>query len=123
MVKQGFLRTMEAAAAIVITFFFLIIFIPHQIPGETALKNDDVLTTLSKDPAFRECVTQENSTCVNDTLRPYMQQYSYTFNVSRTGNAQPRLPEKQVISESAYIAGNDSLYSPRIIRIYYWPRE
>ena len=122
MVKQGFLRTLEVVIAIAITFIFLTVFIPTNNLAKVRLQNLDLLSTFDNDEPFRYCVLTENVSCVNSTLSPYLQLYDYTFNISASVNAHTSLPEKRIMAESAFIAGNSSLYSPRIIRLYYWSR-
>ena len=122
--KKAFLRTLEAILAISISFIFLSIILPTANPATASLKNENILEGLAQDQAFRACVIAENRTCINQTLDGYLQIYSYTVNISKTPNGRANnLPARQVFSESLLIAGNSTLYDPKVIRIYYWDKK
>ncbi|MBI3034399.1 hypothetical protein HYY72_04515 [Candidatus Woesearchaeota archaeon] len=121
--KKGFLRTVEVVIAIAMTFIFLIVFIPEYASTKPALKNENALETLYKNPDFRACITSENSTCINQSLSKRLENYDYAFNISKSPDERStNLPQKRIFSESAFISGNNSAYEPRIMRIYYWGR-
>ena len=52
--------------------------------------------------------------------------YSYEFsilNISDIGKAPENLPSgKTVYAETLFIAGNNSQYEPKVLKLYYWDR-
>ncbi len=122
--KKAFVRTVEAAIAITITFIFVSLVLPYSYNIQNDPKGQAVLPELAKDPSFRQCVISENMSCINTTLSQRLGKYHFSVNLSKTAYGQSAsLPQKRVFSESAFIAGNSSLYEPRIIRIYYWGKQ
>ena len=121
--KQAFLRTAEAVIAIAISLVFLTLLIPGFNPAQANQKNENVLEGLARDVNFRQCILQENRTCLNQSIYPSLSEYHYEINISTNVNDKPAsLPAKKIFSESIMVAGNSTLYNPRILRIYYWDR-
>ena len=119
--KNAFMKTLEVAIAIVMTFVFLTVFIPQYNTAQSRLQNEDVLSVLAKSPDFRACVISENISCINSSLSIALEKYDYAINISKSANDRVSgLPDKRIFSESIFIAGNSTLYEPRILRIYYW---
>ncbi|MBI4438655.1 hypothetical protein HY640_01860 [Candidatus Woesearchaeota archaeon] len=122
--KKAFLRTLEAAIAIIVALTIILAFIPQFNTARERIRSQNALEPLTKDEQFRTCVLTENITCINTTLSTPLQNFHYTINISKNPHTEiSGLPTKQILSESAYIAGNTTTYSPRIIRIFYWARN
>ena len=66
--KKGVFRTIEAFIAIFITFIFLTVFIPQQREQAIPQTPPNVLATLRGNDDFRNCVIQQNFTCINQTI-------------------------------------------------------
>ncbi|MBI2574707.1 hypothetical protein HYV82_02370 [Candidatus Woesearchaeota archaeon] len=119
--RKAFMKTLEVAIAVVMTFVFLTVFIPQYNTAQSRLQNEDVLSVLAKNAEFRACVISENISCINSSLSGALEKYDYAINISKSANDRVSgLPDKRVFSESVLIAGNSTLYEPRIVRIYYW---
>ncbi len=122
--KKAFMRTMEAILAMGLTLIFVGLFIPQYNIAQANFKNENVLVGTLKDPEFRACVINENITCVNTTVSAMLEGYNVAVNISKKSQTPAQnLPEKRVYVESEMVAGNSTLYEPRILRIYYWPKE
>lgn len=115
------MKTLEVAIAVVMTFVFLTVFIPQYSAAQSRLQNEDVLPSLAKNADFRACVISGNISCINSSLSRALEKYDYAINISKGVNDRASgLPDKRVFSESMLIAGNSTLYEPRVVRIYYW---
>ncbi len=121
--KKAFMRTLEAILAMGLTLIFVGLFIPQYNAAKTTFKNENVLAGTLKDPDFKTCVLNENISCVNRTISDRLGSYNVAINISKSSqSAEQELPQSRVFSESEIVAGNSTLYEPRILRIYYWPK-
>ena len=122
--KKAFMKTLEVAIAVVMTFVFLTVFIPQYNTAQSRLQNEAVLSVLAKNAEFRACVISENISCINSSLSMALEKYDYAINISKSPNdPATSLPQKRIFSESILIAGNSTLYEPKILRIYYWAKR
>lgn len=121
--KQAFLKTMEALLAVVVSFIFLLVVVPTtEVQPRQA--GHDILLSFEPDIRFRACVLAYNESCVD----AYLQQqipgiFEYKFLLTRDNNEIIELPDKEVIQESLFIAGDETHYQPTIVRLFYWTRE
>lgn len=124
MKKKAYLRTIEVAFAIILTFTVAYFIIPRASAPqpEPAL---GILAVLEKSPQFRDCAVLLNHICVEALLREHVPpNYDFDFAITEDPNqSHGNLPEKTIIAESLFISGNINLYSPRIIMLYYWRKE
>ncbi|RMF05933.1 hypothetical protein D6764_03610 [Candidatus Woesearchaeota archaeon] len=126
--KKGYMRTIEAFSAVVITFVFMMYVIPQYQGNEVRREKLNVLHGLVNDDSFRNCVLeQDSSTALNCTRsvvsRVIPQTYRFKIDIQESDDFEyPDLPETRVFSESVMIAGNTTLYDPKYVRIYYWLR-
>lgn len=121
--KSAFMRTAEATIAIAMTFVFLTLFIPQYNTAKAGLSNKGALDEVYRDFDFRNCVLSGNISCINASLATSLAGFDYAINISGSVNDRASgLPDKKVFSESAFIAGNSTIYEPRILRIYYWEK-
>ena len=123
--KQGVFRTIEALIAIFITFAFLIIFLPQQREQAAFQTPPNVLATLRSNDDFRNCVIQQNFTCINQTVdRNLEDKYEFKVNISENPNAAiPGLPTKRVYANSMFVAGNTTNSTSMIVRLYFWAKK
>jgi len=124
--KKGYMRTLEAFTAIIMTFVFVIFVIPQFEGNEVRREAIDIMTTAIKDDAFRNCVLTSDITtaenCTSEVIADFMPEtYEFKIEISNTREFQATgLPDKRVFAESAMISGNMTTYSPRFVRLYYW---
>jgi len=124
--KKGYLRTLEAVLAIVITFIFLIFIIPNNFSGSKQEKLN-ILNNLIEENEFRDAIMNMSSECLNktsgnqanDIINPIM---GDEWNYYLCKDKKPEeLPRKEVFVESAFFTGNITDYYPnKIIKLYYW---
>jgi len=124
MKKKAYLRTIEVAIAIIITFAVAYFIFPKTpTPQEDAMLS--ILPVLEQKEEFRNCVIALNYSCTESFLREYVPpNYEFSYDiVENPDTVHANLPAKRINTESVYISGNISLYSPKIIRLYYWRKE
>lgn len=118
--KKGYLKTVEAVIAFLLTFA-LILIVQTQNPAEVRVDKIAILSALEQKDSFRACVINDNATCVYDEIRFVLpREYSFNVTVSSDPYLTPDLPVKDVYADHIWIAGNSTKYSPRIVRLYYW---
>lgn len=125
--KKAYLKTVEAAIAIVLSFMFIVYFIPTKPDTKESLADLDILTIMDQDSTFRRCAIAENYSCMNATFESYYPEvtlsHDYLFNVSTNPRiSDVSLPPLDIRVESIMIAGNDTYLRPKTIRLYYWPK-
>ncbi|RMF54376.1 hypothetical protein D6745_05430 [Candidatus Woesearchaeota archaeon] len=131
--KNGFVRTLEAILALLITLLFVIFVVPSKSAPSYEEKGVEVLKPLEQDSDFRNYVIGLDNNCVrrsdgiplNDKINKYLPPvYDYVVCVSYKGDlASLNLPEKHVFVDSLLVSANLSVYDPKIIRLYYWTAE
>lgn len=122
--KKAYLRTIEVTVAILMTFVVAYFIFPRSVtPSEDA--KISVLSVLEQKQEFRDCVTGLNYSCTEQYLRDYVpSNYDFVYDITEDpGAGHANLPEKQIYTESLFISGNINLYSPKIIKLYYWRKE
>lgn len=126
--KKAYMRTLEAFAAILLTFVFMMYVIPQFQGNEVRRVNLDVMGRAMYDSEFRACaITEPRIDAVNcteyaiDKYIPSTHNFKVEISKSRRFNGT-NLPATRIFSESTIIVGNLTQYSPRYIRVYYWLR-
>lgn len=118
--KKGYLRTVEAVIAFLLTFALMLI-VQTQNSAEVRFDKIAVLSALEQKDSFRACVMNDNATCAYDEIRFVLpREYSFNVTISIDPYMAPNLPIKNIYSDHIWIAGNSTKYSPRIVRLYYW---
>ena len=123
MKKKGFVRTIEALIAIIMSFVFLVLIMPTDT--QVSFKKDlGILAPFEDDEIFRGCVLQDKDGCLNDYIKDFMPAHlEHKILITNDSNENIELPEKRVFVESLMFAGNISEYSPKIVKIFYWSRD
>lgn len=121
MVKQGYVRTVEAMIAILITFIFATVALQENTTG-VDIEPTNPLANLNENDDFRACVIERETICIESYLTNNLGGgYSYTYNISSDPDVVVRgLPDTRVFSDSLYIVGNITYNDPIILRLYYW---
>lgn len=122
--KQGFLRTAESLLAIAITLLFLSFVLPSITTTPNTDREQDVLHALRTDDDFRSCVLQKDVACINATIDERLDnRFSFMFNISEDPNTEiTDLPDKDIVVNSLFVAGNMSTDTSLVLRLFYWPR-
>ncbi|OIO65101.1 hypothetical protein COY28_04695 [Candidatus Woesearchaeota archaeon CG_4_10_14_0_2_um_filter_57_5] len=122
MQKNAMYKTLEAFLAVSAIMVFVAIL-------ATAIRHEradplDIMPSLMQDRSFRGCIVADDIACADAIVREYVQQnYDFLLVSSRTAEGTaPQLPAKNVWVESTFVAGNETVYRPRIVRLYYWKR-
>ena len=121
--KKGFVRTVEAMLAVLLGFTFLLFIVPNE-SGDSGYENEKILQGFEQDPSFRDCAIGGNYSCIRsyiDLVMPVY--YEYDVLVSDDPDEVIDLPEKRVHSESLFISGNTTEYSPVTVKLFYWVNE
>lgn len=121
--KKGFMRTLEATIAVVLTFTILFALLPKIQTGDST-PDIGILEELQYDAEFRNCALDRNFSCVNETVHdslPVFYRDGYIVNLTNNENYIPDLPlDRNVKSESVFISGNLTLFDPIIVKLFYW---
>ena len=120
--KKAYVRTIEALAAIIITFLFIAYVVPKHSTAGVRESNIELLQFLEKNDDFRNCVFDEDEECASLIIEEYLDS-KYDFEVSISNNpnfVKLGLPDKEIFVDSIYIAGSNTLYKPLIVKLYYW---
>lgn len=122
--KKGYMRILEAIAALLITFLAITFALPKS-PTQTKPTPVLFLDVLEQDPNFRACVVSGDFNCVEDYVSEYIgSKYDFVVDISENPYTErTNLPEKNVYADSIYIAGNATSYAPRMIKVYYWEKR
>ena len=121
--KKGYIKTIEAMIAVVMTFAVMTYILPSN-ENSQSIDAKKILITLSEKDDFRElainltsCVNNEANTTLNNLINNELSGYSYTLCPSEI---KPTLPRKNVNAESYYLMPKYSNQEPKLIRFYYW---
>jgi hypothetical protein len=125
MVKQGYVKTAEAVIAIFLSLSILAIFIHPDSTTETRRLPENALAVLRDNVDFRNCVQDNNTACINSTIRDELpNNYDFTFIVAQDAEAAAyNLPEKRIFADSVLLAGNATNSTIRIVRMFYWSKS
>ncbi len=122
--RKGFMKILEASAALLLTFLVITFVLPKTV---TVTKPNpmSVLGVLEQDKEFRACVVAGNFTCTEYFIAEYLgPKYSFAVDISENINTlRTNLPEKDVYVDSIYISGNITSYAPRMVKVYYWEKR
>ncbi|MBW2995046.1 hypothetical protein KY312_01735 [Candidatus Woesearchaeota archaeon] len=127
--KKAFLKTAEVMIAIVVAATFLIYIFPSS-PVRQQQEPVSILETLEDNDEFRQLLMLNNSRCIDADAEirkhlPARFKYSYEFNILDISDIDkvPDLPpDKTVYVETLLVAGNNSQYEPKVLKLYYWDR-
>ena len=122
--RKAYLRTIEVMIATIITFLFVYFVFPKSQTPEEKIKLG-VLKVLENNPDFRNCVITLSYNCTENYLNDYVpKNYGFVFDIAENPDIyRANLPEKSINTETIYIAGDINLYSPKIVKLYYWRKE
>ncbi|MFH1409922.1 MAG: hypothetical protein ABIH34_08495 [Nanoarchaeota archaeon] len=120
--KKGFMRTLEAFIAVILTLTAVTFLVPSQTPASTERTYAPVLSTLLQDEGFRGCALQENVTCLNASISPLvLSSREYLINITEDASTIPvGLPGGRIDTETLFFSGNETNYLPKIVRLYTW---
>ena len=105
------------------SFVFVAYFIPRFTPTEDPQKQDlNVLPRLEGNEDFRNCVIGEDNDCVKNLISQVIPSgYGYDASISNDVDYEKTgLPAGNVYIESAFISSNMTIYSTKIVKLYYW---
>ena len=125
MVKKGFMKTMEIVFAIVLTTLFLMMVIPDNRLNQKSV-SEPRLIKLESNQNFRDFIGS-NEGCFNSSntlldaiIRNYLSmEYDFIFCIN---DRTTYLPNKDVITDTMFYAGNISELNYKTIRLYMWIR-
>jgi len=122
--KKAYLRTIEVAFAVILTFIIAYFVLPRSITPQDEARIS-ILPVLEQKPEFRNCVMAVDFNCTYALLREFVpSNYDFAFDITENPNTpHAGLPAKRINTESVYIAGNISMYSPKIVKLYYWRKD
>lgn len=121
--KKAFMRTLEASIAVITTLVFVLL-INSKTPFLDPEPAENILAFLANDQDFRACLISNNETCINSSIREMINdKYDFNFNISKDpASVSLNLPKIDVRAESYFFAGNTTVYSSKVIRLFYWRR-
>ena len=108
-----------------LTFLFLLVFIPQLRDKTTPQASQNILAGLGDNDDFRNCVIQKNQTCLNQFIERSIEgKYEFKLNFSDDPNAVVAgLPQKKrVYANSLFIAGNITNSTKQVVRLYFWTK-
>ncbi len=119
--KKGFIHTLEVVLSVTVMFVFITFIIQRPLTNPKVDKTP-ILQMLAQDTTFRSCVTGENIPCIQNTIRNYLPvRFDFSYSI---GIEAPRsdLPTKDINTDTFFFAGNTTVYSPKLLKIYYWKK-
>lgn len=125
--KQGLARTLEVTIAVVLTFLILVFLIPQaNVQTNNANEPDVNLDILLSNKAFRSCLIETNTSCIERKLSFVMPpQYTYSY-ILTTDNFTPpvRSSTEEIYTKSdllfALNATEPTEMTPYRFILYYW---
>ncbi|HLD89105.1 MAG TPA: hypothetical protein VI894_02765 [Candidatus Nanoarchaeia archaeon] len=122
--KKAFMKVIEVGIAIVLTYLFLILITPKQVPASSRQQVSESLSVLQQSVEFRNCVITEDSRCINESISRFLRaSFDFRYSISDNPNyALQELPQKIIFVDSIFISGSTTNYKPRIFKVYYWTR-
>lgn len=130
--RKGYIRTLEAILAIVMSFVFISFIIPTKLGGETGTQEDKYLGLVSRQDNFRIAALSAPEGCYKSNSTQQMAVIIgrfipesidfYICSSSKPGTIPLDLPSEKVTADSAILSGDENIYNPRIIRLFYWSK-
>lgn len=122
--KKGFMRTLEAAIAAVLTFSVLFLLLPRVTVVEETPKQD-ILNGLQFNDEFRTCVLERNETCVEEIINEslpafYREKYEIKLTNDKNYISSGIPSDTEVKTEVIYVAANMTKYNPVLVKLFYW---
>lgn len=126
--KRGYIRTLEAVAAILIIYIFTTSIISRNVIKEASVPKDieltqkSILNEIESSPYYRNCVLSNNLNCVDNLLKITINnRYGYNFSLCSNNICKiPSTPEKEVYLRSLIISANLTNYNTTSVNIYIW---
>ena len=125
--KKGYLKVIEVLIAFVLTYWFITFVITANIHADDRDREHPYpLRKVPIDP-LRGCILSDNVTCVDESISAYNPGFDNIYEhttiiMNLTGSHEISLPDKKVFIDSRYIAGNVTVYEPKIVKIYIWKK-
>lgn len=123
MMKKGMMRTVEIFLAAMITFTFVLIILPPKYDYQEDLSNS-LLQNIESDEDFRQCVIEEDSACISESIkRSLFGYYNFSYVIFDDPLDEPilsGLPNRKINTFSIVVSGNESYYNPKVFKLYYW---
>lgn len=122
--KKAFMKTVEVFIAAMITFTFVIVFIPRDV-SVVDDQSSFRLRNLEVDDNFRNCIFASDYTCINSTLDLILGgRFLYDYEIYSNQGEAKSIPGNNVHIYTWLYAGNYTIYDPTIFKLYYWrPRD
>ena len=126
--RKGYLKVVEAALAFVLTYFFVTIALSFYLPPSTRELEDPRPLRNVPEGDFRACVLESNISCINQSILEFnpsfYNEFDYRIRVFNSTGTDLiiDLPDRNVYTDSMFVAGNVSVYDPKIIKIYSWKK-
>jgi hypothetical protein len=118
--RKGYVMTLEAFLAFFITFIFVVFVVLKGISAKPAKTQLDILEALEERDDFRTCVYENNVSCIEDLVRPFVPgTYMFRINIDSPSVASGA---KDIYSETVFLAGN-STGEYKTVYLYYWPKS
>ena len=115
--RKAYVRTLEAFIAFFITFIFVVFVVLKGISAKPLKTQLDILPALEQRDDFRNCVYEENNTCIEEIVRPFVPG-AYRFKVS-VDRPAPFKGAKDIYTETVFIASNQTS-DYKVVYLYYW---
>ncbi len=123
--KNGYLKTLEALLAIILTFLFLIFIIPKGLE-DSKQENQKTMQNLLTYEGFRNelinlsgCINSTSNNTLSDMITSNLGA-NYDYYLCKDQKPE-NLPRTEVFAESLFFTGNlTDYYDSKIIRLYYW---
>ena len=121
--RRAFIRTLEAVLAVLVSYTFLVAIIPVG-SDQAVTPNYHILNGFEQDETFRHCALSSNSSCIDAYVETQLpNDLEYRVIMTDDPDEVPALPDTRVFSEHLFLAGNNTVYSPVIIKLFYWYPE
>lgn len=123
--KKGIFKTIEMMITILLTFIFALVISDHLGVQETVDHDFRIKDVLQKNIGFRNCVLSNNQSCLDSTVRVYLNPlYDFSITISKNPDyVLTGLPDSQVYVESMFIAGNYTTIDSRIVKVYIYEKQ
>ena len=121
--KNGFMKTVEVFIAVMITFTFLLVFLPSNV---SVVEDQSLfrLQNLERNDKFRNCVLQRDYSCINTTIDVIFEsRYNYDYLIYTRTESEKTFNETTIRTYSWFYAGNQTSYDPTVFKLYYWDRN
>ncbi len=118
--KKAYMKTVEAAVSITLAAIVVL-----TMALGTARNNTYNRLNIAElvDNELRQCALTNNISCIYSNIHSKIGQ-SYKFNISLESKSfispPPKLPESNVYVAKYIFAGNQTIYQPTVLKVYYY---